>query len=126
MAEWVWMHNAETGGTQRFAAEAVDAWRDMGWEPCDPPASPNQALDPNHPALAQVAHESAMASFAAGMRRAKELTHQKFAEPAPEGGEAFIPQRREADPPAEQTTGGTTSTASKRSTGRAPASDKEE
>jgi len=46
------MHNAATGGTQRFAAGAVDAWRDMGWEPCDAPAAPNPALDPNHPALA--------------------------------------------------------------------------
>ena len=46
------MHNEATGGTQRFAPEAVEAWRDMGWEPCDPPVAPNLALDPNHPALA--------------------------------------------------------------------------
>jgi hypothetical protein len=53
MAEWVWMRNVETGGVQRFAAAAVEAWQDMGWEPCDPPAEANAALDPNHPALVQ-------------------------------------------------------------------------
>lgn len=79
MAEWVWMHNAATGGTQRFAVDAVDAWRDMGWEPCDPPAAPNSALDPNHPALA----------------------------PAPPGVPAETPQTTGADRrPAKQSTAG--------------------
>jgi len=86
MAEWVWMRNAQTGGVQKFAAGAVEAWKDMGWEPTAAPAAPNLALDPNHPALA-----------------------------APE-----VP----AETP--QTTGADRRPASKSSTGRAPASDKEE
>lgn len=91
MANWVWMRNTETGGVQKFAAEAVDEWKRMGWEPAEPPAEPNLALDPNHPALVQ----------------------QREAEAA------RVPA------PAE-TTGDGTPPASKRSTGRASAADKEE
>lgn len=87
MADWVWMRNGETGGVQRFAAGAVEAWRDMGWEPCDAPAEPNLALDPEHPALVKA---------------------------------------REAAPAADETTAVDKPAAGKKSTGRAPATDKEE
>lgn len=129
MADWVWMRNKETGGRQRFAAEAVDEWKRMGWEESEPPAEPNLALDPNHPALVQAqeaAQQSAMAGYASGMRRAAEMTRQKFTEPAPEGGEAFVPKRGEGQPADQQTTDGPTPPANKRSTGRASAADKEE
>ncbi|MFE7869765.1 hypothetical protein ACFUYE_05370 [Micromonospora humida] len=99
-SDWVWMRNPETDGVQKFAADAVDAWREMGWEPCDPPADQNLALDPNHPALAG-SPDAGTAGYAAGMRTAAALAGEI------DSGDSAKPVK-------------------KQSTGRAPATDKEE
>lgn len=37
--DWVWMHNAETGGTARFPALAREGWEARGWVETEPPAA---------------------------------------------------------------------------------------
>lgn len=44
--ERVWLHHPETGGYFHCPAEAVEAWREMGWEPSDPPEEINPAIAP--------------------------------------------------------------------------------
>lgn len=39
--ERVWLRHGETGGYFHCPAEAVDAWRELGWEPSDAPEEPN-------------------------------------------------------------------------------------
>lgn len=39
-----WMRHGETGGTQAFPEEALDAWREKGWAECDPPEEPDPAM----------------------------------------------------------------------------------
>jgi hypothetical protein len=46
MSEHVWMRHTETGGTARIAVGAVDHWRDMDWQECDPPSEPDLSKDP--------------------------------------------------------------------------------
>jgi hypothetical protein len=41
---FVWLHNSETGGYFRCPDGAVDDWREMGWEPSDPPEEVNPAI----------------------------------------------------------------------------------
>ena len=35
--EFVWMQHAETGGKAQIAVGAVEAWRRLGWSPCEAP-----------------------------------------------------------------------------------------
>jgi hypothetical protein len=42
--DWQWMRHPQTGGVQRFAAPAVEAWQAAGWEPCDEPTPVNLAV----------------------------------------------------------------------------------
>ncbi len=42
-AEFVWMQHEGTQPAQ-IPAGAAKAWRQIGWEPCDPPAEINPAL----------------------------------------------------------------------------------
>ena len=41
----VWMQHEETGGFAQIAADAVEAWRELGWVECDaPPPPPDPTL----------------------------------------------------------------------------------
>lgn len=44
----VWMRHAGHGGVSRFPQRSVEAWRVLGWEPCDPPAEPDPRSDPRY------------------------------------------------------------------------------
>lgn len=52
-SEFVWMRHPVTAGVQKFAKQAAPAWREAGWEPCDPPAAPNLALATRPPRTPQ-------------------------------------------------------------------------
>jgi hypothetical protein len=41
---FTWLSYPETGGTFRCPDGAVEDWKDMGWEPCDPPEETNPAI----------------------------------------------------------------------------------
>lgn len=47
--DWQWMRHPQTGGVQRFAATAAEAWRGAGWQPCDEPPAENLAVVPSRP-----------------------------------------------------------------------------
>lgn len=53
--EFTWLHHAESGGYFRCPTEAVEGWRENGWEPCEPPAEQNPATAEWQPLTAPTA-----------------------------------------------------------------------
>jgi hypothetical protein len=41
--DWMWLQHNETGGRQKFPAEAAPLWEGRGWLPSDPPEPVNLA-----------------------------------------------------------------------------------
>lgn len=87
MSDRVWMRYPETSGVAQFAAAAVEAWRDKGWEPCDPPELVNTVWRDPEPAPVDGLAVEVPAGEPVVEKQATKPSRQAAGEPAEEGAE---------------------------------------
>jgi hypothetical protein len=74
MDERIWLYNAAIDGHFHCPADAVEAWRDLGFEPGDPPQEINPVIVP------RLAQEQAAAEAAAAKAAPKPTTSARRGE----------------------------------------------